>query len=120
PINSALRIPKLDHDVLALDPPQLVQPLSERLEGTGVGGSGRPGGEIANPVNLPRRLRLDAGWRGEHSPTYRTEESSSVHASRVAAHCAGGMVLQGIELCQPGEGRWTKGLHQPPHEQRMS
>src|SRR5262249_39793959 len=73
----------LDHDVLALDPPQLAQLLPERLKRPKVSGRGRPGGEIADPVDPSLRLRLGAGRCGEDSPTYRTEESSPVHTRRV-------------------------------------
>jgi hypothetical protein len=47
-----------------------------------------------NPVDLPRLLGLSGERRGEHGNTHRAEKGSPVHARRVLAHCAGGMVRQ--------------------------
>jgi len=53
-LESALRESVLDHDVLALDPPELAKPLPECLDEMVVGAR-HAGGEKAHAIDLPPR-----------------------------------------------------------------
>ena len=93
PVEPTLRESILDDDVLALDPPELTQPFPERLAGTAVTG-GRAGREEADPIDLPRRLRLGGERRGEEAEGA-SDEGSPVHywiTSSARASTAGGIV----------------------------
>ena len=78
PVESALRPSILDDDVLALDPPELTQPLPERLADAGISGV-RAGGEIAYPGHLPHLLRPGGERRGEEAAGQRTQERPAIH-----------------------------------------
>ena len=71
PLVLSLRPSVLDHDVLALDVAELAQPSPERLdEMLGRHGRGR-GHEEADPIDLPRLLRLGGERRGEEAASQR-------------------------------------------------
>ena len=78
PVESALGKAILDDDILALDPPELAQPLTECLDEMGVSG-GRAAGEIPYAVDLSRWLRLG----GER---YREEADDEQGCDRNARH----------------------------------
>jgi hypothetical protein len=78
PVDPILRISIVDDNILALNPPELAQPLPERVE------QGRPIGRGRHtkktyPRHLSHLLRLGGERRGEETAGYGANESSSVH-----------------------------------------
>jgi hypothetical protein len=70
----------VDDNILALNPPELAQPLPERVE------QGRPIGrgrqtKKTYPRHLPRLLRLGGERRGEEAARQGPEERPPVHHS---------------------------------------
>ena len=77
PVESTLCKSILDGKILALNPPELAEPLPERLNE--ISAVGRAAREITYPVDLSRRLRPGGERRGNEAQTHHAEEGSSVH-----------------------------------------
>ena len=80
PVDPILRISIVDDNILALNPPELAQPLPERVE------QGRPIGrgrqtKKTYPRRLSHLLRLGGERRGEEAASHGAEERTSVHHS---------------------------------------
>jgi hypothetical protein len=82
PVKSALSMAILDDDVLALDPPQLAQPLPECFDVTGVKAR-RATGEITYAVGLFRRLRLGRDRRERETDSENNREPYQPHGHLV-------------------------------------
>src|SRR5262249_26435062 len=93
PVDPILRISIVDDNILALNPPELAQPLPERVE------QGRPIGrgrqtKKTYPRHLSRLLRVGRKRRGEEAESA-SDEGAPVHywmTSSARASTAGGMV----------------------------
>src|SRR5207302_10087297 len=78
PVDPTLRISIVDDNILALNPPELAQPLPERVE------VGRPVGrgrqiKKTYPRHPPRLLRFGGQRRREESRAQGAEERAAVH-----------------------------------------
>ena len=82
PVDPTLRISIVDDNILALNPPELAQPLPERVEQVRPIGRGRQA-KKTYPRHLPRLLRLGGERRGEGTGQRGQQEAAAVHAGTV-------------------------------------
>src|SRR5262249_25023299 len=101
PVESAVRKPDLEHNRLALDVAELSKLRADDVSANALSRR-RPEEAHAAPWRLSDRLGLGGKRRSENAETEGAEELSSVHARRIPAHCAGGMVRQETAQCQLG------------------
>src|SRR5262249_9594046 len=94
PVDPTLRISIVDDNILALKPPELAQPLPERVEQERPIGRGREA-KKTYPRHLSRLLRVGGERRGEEAPPEHTYERSTLHysiTSSARARSDGGIV----------------------------
>src|SRR5262249_56900049 len=77
----------VDDNILALNPPELAQPLPERVEQGRPIGTGREA-KKTYPRHLSRLLRLCGARPGEDAPTEHGDERSPVHHWMISSICA--------------------------------
>jgi hypothetical protein len=79
-VKLGLSPPEFDDDVLALDIAEFAKTLPELLQSR-LRRDGRTAREKADPIDLPRRLRLDGERRGEEAERCTGDECPPVHHS---------------------------------------
>src|SRR5439155_22626325 len=78
PVDPTLRISIVDDDILALNPPELAQPLPERVEQGRPIGRGRQA-KKTYPRHPSRLLGLGGEWRGEEAASEHRHEGAPLN-----------------------------------------
>ena len=80
PVDPILRISIVDDNILALNPPELAQPMPERVEQVRPIGRGRRA-KKTYPRHLSRLLRVGGERRGEEATRQAADERPPIHHS---------------------------------------
>jgi hypothetical protein len=107
PLKFAVGVAVLDGDVLSVHIPEFPQPLSKRVEPSGVCGSGRSR-QHTNAGGLARLLRVDGERRGEDTES-KNDESDQPHAAGESS---------GTPVCAPAPRPRAPGRREVPGRAR--